>query len=180
MTHHQQGAVTFLCREFQLFTITYSKSKPGKLPWKCLYIFNINNEVFSTLLLQLVVLKQNITIPIRTILTQFYPLLVSKLIPITQQQTFLQGFPDGCAATSALSWLLLPPQSLSAPGASCQPAGREQGLLWGFLSTHCLCPARSCCCAQVSSSREGLLSNLNVHFNLGGEIGACQELPKLG
>lgn len=57
LTHGQQGAVTFLCGEFQLFSITSSKSKPGKLPWKCLHIFNTNNEVFSTLLVQLVVLK---------------------------------------------------------------------------------------------------------------------------
>lgn len=73
-----------------------------------------------------------------------------------------------------------PPQSLTAERVSCQPAGREQGLLWDFLSAHCLCPPRSCCCAQVSSTGEVLLPNLNVQFNMGGEIDACQELPGAG
>lgn len=73
-----------------------------------------------------------------------------------------------------------PPQSLTAPQVSCQPAGREQGLPWDFLSTHGLCPPQSCCCAQVSSSREVLLPNLNVQFNTGREIGTCQELLRAG
>lgn len=55
--HFPNESVTFLCREFQPFSTTYSKSKPEKLPWKCLFIFNIYNEMFSTLLLQLAVLK---------------------------------------------------------------------------------------------------------------------------
>lgn len=151
------------------------------LPWKYLYLFNIYNEVFSTL----ATTSSSQIKHCNSNKFHFDSILPTSLFPVNTNYSlypaanFSQGFPDGCRATSPL---MAPaaPQPLTAPRVSSHPAGREQGFLWDFSSTHCLCPRRSCCGPQVSSSREVPLSNLNVQFNMGGEISACQELLRAG